>query len=95
MRVYTHDYRFLAFPICAPTTFPPNSKLLRLSCQCAAKGLRCNNIKVRELFPLAVVPPSDDWRRYVNYLVKVSKHTHNDKQSTKQTNSTLLNGDDG
>jgi len=54
---------FFAAPICVPCTLLPKSRLLRLSCQCACSGLRCNIISVRLLLPLAAVPPREDWRR--------------------------------
>jgi hypothetical protein len=44
----------------------PKSKLLRLSCQWAARGDKCSIMRVRLDLPLAAVPPREDCKRYVS-----------------------------
>lgn len=57
---------FFARPICVPCTLLPNTKLPLLSAQCAASGLKCSSISVRELFPFGPTPPSEFCSKYVN-----------------------------
>jgi hypothetical protein len=59
-KIVSFHHRFFAAPMCVPWTLLPKSRLLLLSCQCAASGDRCSIMSVRLDLPLAAVPPRED-----------------------------------
>jgi hypothetical protein len=54
--------------MCVLWTFVANLRLVIVSCRCACSGLTMTNMSVFEL------PPSEYWRRYVNYSMLARVH---------------------